>query len=59
MTEKIYIRIAQFALVTLALSACTTVPEQLQGVYPVLSSTPRTTKIQPVSKSSPVNWANT
>jgi len=52
MTKKTYIRIAQLSLVTLALSACTTIPEQLQGSYPEISPA----RVEPTVFGSEVRW---
>ena len=52
MIESIYKRIAQLAAVTLLFSACTTIPEQLQGTYTEIS--PAT--VEPSVYGSSVLW---
>lgn len=52
MTEKNYRRIALLALVTLVLSGCTTVPEQLEGAYPDISPA----RVEPAVFGSNVRW---
>ncbi len=52
MTENIYKRIVQLAAVTLLFSACTTIPEQLQGTYAEISPA----RVEPSVYGSSVLW---
>jgi outer membrane lipoprotein len=52
MTENIYKRIIQLAAVTLLFSACTTIPEQLQGTYTEISPA----RVEPSVYGSSVLW---
>ena len=52
MTGSIYKRIAQLAAVTLLFSACTTIPEQLQGSYAEISPA----RVEPSVYGSSVLW---
>jgi len=52
MTESIYKRISQLAAVTLLFSACTTIPEQLQGTYTEISPA----RVEPSVYGSDVRW---
>ena len=52
MTESIYKRILQLASVTLLFSACTTIPEQLQGTYAEISPA----RVEPSLYGSSVLW---
>ena len=52
MTESIYKRILQLASVTLLFSACTTIPEQLQGTYAEISPA----RVEPSVYGSSVLW---
>ncbi len=52
MTGSIYKRIVQLAAVTLLFSACTTIPEQLQGTYAEISPA----RVEPSVYGSSVLW---
>jgi outer membrane lipoprotein len=48
-------RILIFAIATLAVSACTTIPEQIQGTYPDISPA----RVEPATFGSTVRWGGT
>jgi len=52
MTKSIYKRIVQLAAVTLVFTACTTIPEQLQGTYSEISPA----RVEPSVYGSSVLW---
>jgi len=52
MTKSSYRRFAQWAVLPLILSACTTIPEQLQGTYSEISPA----RVEPSAYGSSVRW---